>query len=168
MANVLVVANQTLTGEDLAQFVKARMDEGACAFTLVVPATARADLGGPQVAAPPYAVLGTRDTDDDYALARRQLNVGLTELRRLGASRGTSVTLIRCRPSTMCSPGTRSTKSSCLRCPARCLVGSARICRTRSNVGSIFLFGCGNGAGVSRAITAQRVAGSGFGISRGL
>ncbi|HEY2041566.1 MAG TPA: hypothetical protein VGH11_02735 [Jatrophihabitans sp.] len=86
MANVLVVANQTLTGEDLAQFVKARMDEGACAFTLVVPATARADLSGPRTVAPPYAATAPRDSDDDYALARRQLDVGLTELRRLGAT----------------------------------------------------------------------------------
>jgi hypothetical protein len=86
MANVLVVANQTLTGEDLAQFVKARMEEGPCAFMLLVPATARADLSGPPAVAPPYAVAPARDTDEDYALARKQLDAGLLELRRLGAT----------------------------------------------------------------------------------
>jgi hypothetical protein len=86
MANVRVVANQTLTGEDLAQFVKARMEEGPCAFTLLVPATARADLTGPRKVAPPYAATAPRDTDEDYALARKQLNVGLAELRRFGAT----------------------------------------------------------------------------------
>lgn len=86
MANILVVANQSLTGDALAQFVKDRMAQGPCAFTLVVPATARADLSGPYTAAPPYAARAPRDTDEDYALARKQLEVGLDELRRIGAT----------------------------------------------------------------------------------
>lgn len=86
MTNVLVVANQTLSGEELSEFVKARMEKGPCEFTLLVPATARADLQGPFIAARPYVGAPERDTDGDYALARKQLATGLTQLRELGAS----------------------------------------------------------------------------------
>ena len=40
MSNVLIVANQTLAGEEISEFVKSRMGEEP-EFTLLVPATAR-------------------------------------------------------------------------------------------------------------------------------
>jgi hypothetical protein len=41
MSNVLIVANQTLAGEEISEFVKSRMGEEPPEFTLLVPATAR-------------------------------------------------------------------------------------------------------------------------------
>ncbi|HEY6685757.1 MAG TPA: hypothetical protein VI094_06050 [Propionibacteriaceae bacterium] len=41
MSKVLVVANQTLAGEEISEFVKSRMGEEPPEFTLLVPATAR-------------------------------------------------------------------------------------------------------------------------------
>jgi hypothetical protein len=86
MANILIVANQTLSGSELAEYVRGRMEEGPCEFTLLVPTTAHADLSGPFLAARPYVAVPERDTDADYALARRQLNLGLSRLRELGAT----------------------------------------------------------------------------------
>lgn len=85
MVNVLVVANQTMSGEELAEYVKSRMAKGPCEFTLLVPTTAHADLSGPFLAARPYVAVPERDTAADYALAHRQLNTGLKRLRELGA-----------------------------------------------------------------------------------
>ena len=70
MARVLIVANQTLGGEELLQAVKARMAKGPAEFTLLVPATARS---------------GDSSADDAYANAERRLEYGLGELRLLGA-----------------------------------------------------------------------------------
>jgi hypothetical protein len=86
MTKVLLVANQTLTGDELAAFVKSRMEEGPCEFTLLVPATPHRAYGAPVAVAPPYAAGAPRDTDEDFALARRQLQVGLDQLRRIGAN----------------------------------------------------------------------------------
>jgi hypothetical protein len=86
MAKILVVANQTLTGDDLLAFVKARMETGPCEFTLLVPATARVDLAAPTAAMPPYAAAPEPDVDADYAEARKRLGLGLAAIRRLGAT----------------------------------------------------------------------------------
>lgn len=84
MSRVLVVANQTLGGQDLLEHVRRRMEAGDLEVSLLVPATARADR-----------YLDTRvpginvpmDTeDDDYAEARKRLEHGLDSLRSLGAT----------------------------------------------------------------------------------
>src|SRR3712207_3460042 len=84
MSRVLIVANQTLGGEDLLDFVRGRMTADPPDFTLLVPATPRAhhylDTRVPGINAP-------ADTeDDDYAEARKRLEQGLDRLRGVGAS----------------------------------------------------------------------------------
>lgn len=91
MSRILVVANQTLAGDDLRAFVKARMAKGSSEFTLLVPATARAQRDPtatlvPGVRVPGRAAGAVFDTDDDYADARARLELGLSELQRLGAT----------------------------------------------------------------------------------
>ena len=70
MSRVLIVANQTLGGEELLESVKARMAKGPCEFRLLVPATPRS---------------GDASPEDAYANAERRLEYGLSELRLLGA-----------------------------------------------------------------------------------
>lgn len=84
MARVLIVANQTLGGDDLREFVRGRMATDPPEFTLLVPATPRAhrnlDTRVPGINAP-------MDTeDDDFAEARKRLDQGLEMLRGLGAT----------------------------------------------------------------------------------
>jgi hypothetical protein len=88
MSHVLVVANQTVTGSDLLESIKARMAEGPCQFTLLVPATARAHRSN-------TALLGHLGTglpaqpemaEDDYANARKRMEFGLSALQGLGAT----------------------------------------------------------------------------------
>ena len=84
MAQVLVVANQTVGGDALLDFVKARMAEGSDEFTLLVPATPRAHRS-PE--APVPGINAPTDTeDDDYAEARKRLETGLDSLHTLGVT----------------------------------------------------------------------------------
>jgi hypothetical protein len=73
MRAVLVVANQTITNEDLLEAVKKRAAEEQCTFTLLVPATPSADLSAVNI---PHSPNGT-DEADQYALARHRLSAGL-------------------------------------------------------------------------------------------
>ncbi len=88
MSHVLVVANQTVTGSDLLESIKARMAEGPCQFTLLVPATARAHRSNTAL----LGHLGTglpaqpEMTEDDYANARKRMEFGLSALQGLGAT----------------------------------------------------------------------------------
>jgi GABA permease len=85
MSRVLVVANQTLGGQDLLQFVQERMASGSPEFSLLVPATPRAHRAHDTARVPGINV--PMDTeDDDYAEARKRLEQGLEALRRLGAT----------------------------------------------------------------------------------
>ncbi len=88
MRRIMVVANQTLGGDHLAEVIKARMAETPTHFNLLVPATHRADFvvavaeafavqGGMR---PPAATNG----DDPDASAR--LAAGLEWMRGLGAA----------------------------------------------------------------------------------
>jgi hypothetical protein len=88
MRRIMVVANQTLGGDHLAEAIKARMAEAPTGFSLLVPATHRADFlvavaeafavqGGMR---PPAAANG----DDPDASAR--LAAGLEWMRGLGAA----------------------------------------------------------------------------------
>jgi hypothetical protein len=91
MAQVLIVANQTLTGRHLLEFVKDRMTKGPCEFWLLVPATALAHRDPTSSLVPGLRVPGhgtdpLHDVEDDYAEARRRLDLGLEALRGLGAT----------------------------------------------------------------------------------
>ena len=88
-SRVLVVANQTLGGDQLLNAVQDRIAQGPCEFWLLVPATPRAHratlaragmeiLGHPQMA--------SAAMEDDYAHARSRLEFGLTNLRMAGAT----------------------------------------------------------------------------------
>jgi hypothetical protein len=94
MSNVLIVANQTLAGEEISEFVKSRMGEEPPEFTLLVPATARTPhreqtarlLGTISGGVPRQdAVHGAEDAAD-YERARVRLEFGLSKLRPLGAT----------------------------------------------------------------------------------
>ena len=89
MPAVLLVANQTLAGGEVPDYVRSRMDDGAVAFTVLVPATGRADLErstrllGNIASAPGEP----RETESaDYEHARTRLEYGLSTLRSLGAT----------------------------------------------------------------------------------
>ena len=69
---ILVVANQTACGDELLEVVKARMDAGACRFTLLVPAT------------PPHEHL-TYTEGDAHAIARQRMDEALVRFRAAGA-----------------------------------------------------------------------------------
>ncbi len=69
---VLVVANQTACGDDLLAAIEARMRQGACSFTLLVPATHPADHA-------------TWTEGEARALARRRIEEALVCFRDIGA-----------------------------------------------------------------------------------
>lgn len=71
MARYLVVANQTLGGEPLAETVRSLLDQGPCSFHVVVPATPSSEHA-----------LWTEGGAE--ALARRRLEEGLDRLHSLG------------------------------------------------------------------------------------
>ena len=94
MVRVLLVANETLGSLEMAEFVKSRMADAGCRFTLLVPATPRRGKGDP----PGWLALGAAElpslattalsgvTEDDYAHARSRLAYGLGLLRSWGAA----------------------------------------------------------------------------------
>jgi hypothetical protein len=89
MSRVLVVANQTVGGDDLLEFVTARMAKDPCEFTLLVPATPSAHRNPD---APVPGINAPLDTEDgDYTEARNRLEQGLSALKRLGATVNGSV-----------------------------------------------------------------------------
>jgi len=71
--HILIVANQTAAGEHLKRIVEARVLEGDCRFTLVVPATQ------------PEGTL-TWTEGQTHAAARSRLDEALPGLRALGAN----------------------------------------------------------------------------------
>jgi hypothetical protein len=93
MTRLLLVANKTLASGEVADFVKGRMavaDEGELSFTLLVPATSRADQAA-SGRMDQMAQAGTgswssdRAADDAWEHARSRLEFGLGVLRGLGA-----------------------------------------------------------------------------------
>jgi hypothetical protein len=90
-SRVLVVANQTVTGEGLLEAIKGRMAKDPCEFSLLVPATARAHRDPAEALVPGLRVPGhpidpAHDIEDDYADARARLETGLNALQPLGAT----------------------------------------------------------------------------------
>ncbi len=91
MVRVLLVANETLGSLEMAEFVKSRMADAGCRFTLLVPATPRRVKDDPPGwLAVADSVLGPAElsaaTEDDYAHARSRLEYGLELLRSWGAA----------------------------------------------------------------------------------
>lgn len=94
MVRVLLVANETLGSPGMSEFVKSRLADAGCRFTLLVPATPRHGNGDRQG----WLALATSDlpnlastalsvvTEDDYARARSRLAYGLDLLRSWGAA----------------------------------------------------------------------------------
>ena len=70
---VLVVANQTACGDELLAAIEARMRQGPCRFTLLVPAT-------------PAAEHATWTEGSAKALARRRMAEALARFEGVGAS----------------------------------------------------------------------------------
>jgi len=85
---ILIVANQTLGGDHLAETIKQRIAGGPTRFALLVPATRRTDVV--VALAEAFAVQGgmrppTPAVDDDVA-AKSRVEAGLEWMRELGAS----------------------------------------------------------------------------------
>jgi len=87
MARVLLVANKTLGSGEVSEFVRNRMGEEECQFTLLVPATPRSYRAPPSERADvSEGVAPAHATEDDYEHARARLEYGLGVLRGLGAA----------------------------------------------------------------------------------
>jgi GABA permease len=91
MSRVLVVANQTLAGEELLDAIGARMAKDTCEFTLVVPATSLASRDPsttlvPGVGVPGHTTGPQGDVEDAHADAQRRLEAGISAIQRLGAT----------------------------------------------------------------------------------
>jgi hypothetical protein len=91
MVRVLLVANKTLGSGEVSEFVRNRMAEEECQFTLLVPATPRWNsepasrlAGG--LASASEGVGSSQDKEDNYDYARSRLEYGLGILRGLGAA----------------------------------------------------------------------------------
>ncbi|MGH3441725.1 MAG: universal stress protein [Nitriliruptorales bacterium] len=81
MRTYLVVANQTLGGEELAKELRARIDEGPCRFHVVVPQTPPEELA--RMVVPPDPTVGALGPDGDEELlkaARKQAEHRLDRL----------------------------------------------------------------------------------------
>jgi len=86
MIRVLLVANRTLGSGEVSKFVRSRMDEEECHFTLLVPATPRSHRVGSPVPDVREGVAPAHEVEDDYEHARSRLEYGLGLLRGLGAA----------------------------------------------------------------------------------
>lgn len=88
MRRYLIVANQTLGGEELARAVRQRVAAGPCEFWVVVPATPVTHLEPAYLALPVMGgipvVQGTPEEAQEHARAR--LGAALERLRALGAT----------------------------------------------------------------------------------
>ena len=90
MVRVLLVANKTLGSGEVSDFVRNRMAEDECQFTLIVPATPRPDREPASrftsgLASVSHGVAAASDAPDSYEHARARLEYGLEVLRGLGA-----------------------------------------------------------------------------------
>ena len=91
MVRVLLVANKTLGSGEVSEFVRNRMAEEECQFTLLVPATPRwnsepASRLSSGLAGAIEGVGSSQDNEDNYKYAHSRLEYGLEVLRGLGAT----------------------------------------------------------------------------------
>ena len=91
MSRILVVANKTLGSNDLLQSIRDRMTNGPCEFTLLVPAIPHAhresmiETMTRRMTNMPVADEARGAEEADYEHARRRVEFGIEQLRRLGA-----------------------------------------------------------------------------------
>jgi hypothetical protein len=78
---VLIVANQTIGGNDLSAAVAARIADGTCAFHLLVPVPPTSPAALAAVGSAPTVVF---DMPDERLMAAQRLEAGLQWLRELG------------------------------------------------------------------------------------
>jgi hypothetical protein len=82
----MIVANQTLGGDELTRAADARIAKGPCEFWVVVPATLVTDLAPitfiPMMGGVPVPVTGS--PEEGRALAQARLDVALERLRACG------------------------------------------------------------------------------------
>ena len=124
MRAYLIVANQTLTSESLADAITARMADGPIRTHVVVPLS---PVGGRL----------TWDEEKSRDAAKERLDEVLGRLREMGADADGEVgDRDPVWPSTTPCAASRSTRSSSRRCRGACRAGSARmsraVCATRS------------------------------------
>ncbi len=86
MIRVLLVANKTLGSGEVSEFVRSRMGEEECHFTLLVPATPRSHREPASVPDVREGVAPSHSVEDDYEHARSRLEYGLGLLRGMGAA----------------------------------------------------------------------------------
>ena len=86
MIRVLLVANKTLGSGEVSEFVRSRMGEEECHFTLLVPATPRSYREPTSVPDVHDRVAPVHEAEADYEHARSRLEYGLGLLRGLGAA----------------------------------------------------------------------------------
>ncbi len=93
MRRYMIVANQTLGGDELTKAADARIAAGPCEFWVVVPATLVADLAPvtfiPMMGGVPVPVHDT--PEESRALAQARLDVAIARLRACGAVAGGEV-----------------------------------------------------------------------------
>jgi hypothetical protein len=134
MRRYLIVANQTLGGEQLTAKLTACMNAGPCRFYLVAPVTQTEAsdqwaAGGLDGGVVPGAYKIAR------ALAAGRLKQELARLQEAGAEAdGGSSTPTPSMRSASWPAGRRSTRSSCPRCRGACPAGWRWICPTVSGV----------------------------------
>ena len=91
MSRILVVANKTLGSSDLLQSIRARMANGPCEFTLLVPAIPHAHRESTietltrRITNMPVTDEARGAEEADYEHARGRVEFGIEQLRRLGA-----------------------------------------------------------------------------------
>jgi hypothetical protein len=90
---VLLVANQTLGGENLAATLRERVEAGATDLWILVPATHPQDQAPMSIAGTGavFALHGGSEDVDAYALAERRLEAAQDRLRSLGVTVGGEV-----------------------------------------------------------------------------
>ena len=87
MRQVLVVANQTLLGVELAEVIKARMSEVPCEFFLLVPVPPiRARSRSVESSETEVGAGAESHRPDSHELTRQRVEIGLKWMRELGAT----------------------------------------------------------------------------------
>jgi hypothetical protein len=86
MRRVMVVANRTVGGEELAAVIRDRIKAGACTFHLLVPVPPTPPIGiAAGFSAMEAGVTPTLQGPDERQLAEERLRFGLDWMRGLGA-----------------------------------------------------------------------------------
>jgi hypothetical protein len=87
LRRVLVVANRTVGGDELAAAIRERMDAGPCEFYLLVPVPPSPPIGiAAGFSAMEAGVVPALTGPDERELAEERLHFGLEWMHRLGAT----------------------------------------------------------------------------------